>query len=125
MCVFCVGGVCVCVCCVLCVCVCVVCEQVQRTWQEITNRLNLREIYISNWKLIFMGIQGNSQRIKMCNSIILIMKYMIYFSRTKGVLPSMNKILTMISDYKDREEELAIKIRKLGLHLQKWEELNI
>ena len=109
----------------LCVCVCVVCEQVQRTWQEITNRLNLREIYISNWKLIFMGIQGNSQRIKMCNSIILIMKYMIYFSRTKGVLPSMNKILTMISDYKDREEELAIKIRKLGLHLQKWEELNI
>lgn len=101
------------------------CEHVQRIWQEITNRLNLREIDINNWKLIFMGIQGNSQRIKMCNSIILIIKYIVYFSRTKEMLPSMNKILKMISDYKDREEELAIKSHKLELHLQKWEELNI
>ena len=41
------------------------------------------------------------------------------------MLPSMNNILKMISDYKDREEKLAIKSRKLELHLQKWEELNI
>ena len=34
------------------------CEQVQRTWQEIINKLNLREIDISNWNLIFMGFQG-------------------------------------------------------------------
>ena len=68
-----------------------------------------------------MGIQGNSHRIKMCNSIIFIMKYIIYFSRTEGVLPPINKILMMISDYKDREKDLAIKGCKLELHLQKWE----
>ena len=31
----------------------------------------------------------------------------------------------MISDYKDREKDLAIKSCKLGLHLQKWELLDI
>ena len=101
------------------------CEQVQRTWQEMINKLKLREIDISNWDLIFIGIKGNSHRIKMCNSIIFIMKYIIYFSRTKGLLPSMNKIVMMISDYKDREEELAIKSGTLGLHLQKWEDFSI
>ena len=38
------------------------------------------------------------------------MKYIIYFSRTEEVLPPMNKILMMISDYKDWEKDLAIKI---------------
>ena len=89
------------------------------------HKLKLREIDISNWDLIFIGIKGNSHRIKMCNSIIFVMKYIIYFSRIKGLLPSMNKIVMMISDYKDREEELAIKSGTLGLHLQKWEDFSI
>ena len=101
------------------------CEQIQRLWQEIINKLNLGEIDISNWNLIFMGIQGNSHRIKMCNSIIFIIKYIIYSNRSKGVLPSINAILMKLTDYKDRERELAIKTGRIGLHLMKWEELNI
>ena len=101
------------------------CEQVQRLWQEIIDKLNLGEIDISNWNLIFMGIKGNSHRIKMCNSIIFIIKYIIYSYRSKGVLPSINTILRMIIDYKDREKELASNTGRIGLHLMKWEELNI
>ena len=101
------------------------CEQVQRTWQEIIDRLELREINISDWKLIFMGIKGDSHRIQLCNSIIFIIKYIIYFSRSKGVLPSINKILMRITDYREREKELAIKTGKIGLHMIKWQELSI
>ena len=101
------------------------CEQVKRIWHEIINTLNLEEIDIDNWSLIFIGIQGNSHRIKMCNSIIFIIKYIVYSSRTKGVLPSINDILKIIIDYRDREKELATKTGKIGLHLMKWQELNI
>lgn len=101
------------------------CEQVQKLWQEIINKLDLGEIDISNWNLIFMGIRGKSHRIKMCNTIIFVIKYIIYSYRSRGVLPSINVILMMIIDYKDREKELAIKSSRIGLHLMKWEELNI
>ena len=72
-----------------------------------------------------MGIQGKSHRIKMYNSIIFLLKYIIYASRSKGKLPSTNDILMRIIDFKDREKELAIKRGKVGLHLLKWGELNI
>lgn len=99
------------------------CENIQKSWKEIIDKLKLWEIDISNWNLIFMGLQGNSNRIKVCNSIIIIMKYVIYSSRTKGVLPSINNILRTIENYKDQEKALAIKIGKLGLHLNKWDHL--
>ena len=72
-----------------------------------------------------MGIQGNTPRAKICNSIIIYIKYIIYSSRSKGLLPSTQEISVKISDYKKREKDLAINAGKLGLHLQKWEQLTI
>ena len=60
------------------------CEQVQRTWQEIINKLHLREIDISNWNLIFMGIQGNSHRIKMLFHYLCYEIYHIFFQNRRS-----------------------------------------
>ena len=99
------------------------CELVKQIWQDIIRKFDLREINFNNWPLIFMGIQGNSPRTKMCNTIIIVIKHIIYLSRSKGTLPSTQNVLTMISNYEMREKDLANKKGKIGLHLQKWDQL--
>ena len=52
-------------------------------------------------------------------------KYIIFKSRTGSTLPSSRKIQRDILNYREEEKKLAIKRRKLGLHLQKWEYIDM
>ena len=68
-----------------------------------------------------MGLSGNSVRVKFVNSVIIMLKYIIYKSRTTGTLPLFNKIQKTLLEYMDEEKKLATTRGKLGVHLLKWE----
>ena len=76
------------------------------------------------WEDIFVGLSGVSIRIKFVNSLIIMLKYIIFKSRTTCTLPYFNKIQKTFSEYINTEKELATKRGKLGEHLLKWEHIN-
>ena len=100
------------------------CLKVKRLWQEVIQKLHLIEIDIDDWKPIFMGISGNTARIFVINCIIFLVKYIIFISRKEGTLPSVQKTVHMLKNYRDEEYKIAFKKGKLGMHLQKWEQID-
>lgn len=100
------------------------CLKVKRLWQEVIQKLHLIEIDIDDWKPIFMGISGNTARIFVINCIIFLVKYIIFISRKEGTLPSVQKTVHMLKNYRDEEYKMAFKKGKLGMHLQKWEQID-
>ena len=101
------------------------CLKVQRFWLELIDCLQLKEIRNGNLKIVLLGLPGKSSRVKVCNSVIFLLKYIIYSFRIQGELPSIQRVIQIILGYKEDEKRLAIKRGKLNLHLQKWEQLNI
>ena len=97
------------------------CLNVKLIWQALIQRYELDELKDLNWRDIFVGLSGNSNRIKMCNTIIFMVKYILFVFRKDGILPTVDKIQKLLLDYKDQEKKIAVKMGKLGLHLQKWE----
>ena len=100
------------------------CLKVKRLWQEVIQKLHLIEIEIDDWKPIFMGKSGNTARIFVINCIIFLVKYIIFISRKEGTLPSVQKVVHMLKNYRDEEYKIAFKKGKLGMHLQKWEQID-
>ena len=100
------------------------CEKVKEIWKHVIAYYDLMEIRNLDWRDVFVGLSGNSVRVKFVNSVIIMLKYIIYKSRTTGTLPSFNKIQKTLLEYKDEEKKLATTRGKLGLHLLKWEHLN-
>ena len=96
------------------------CEKIKKIWKEIIANYELIEIRNLDWKDIFVGLSGNSIRIKFINSLIIMLKYIIFKSRSKGEV-SFNLIRTKLIEYIDEEKQLASKRGKLGAHLLKWE----
>ena len=94
-------------------------------WQGIIQNLDLIEISNMDWKDVFVGLLGNSIRIKCVNTLIIIVKYLLFKSRSEGVIPSLAKIKKAILECRKEEKKLAVKRGKLGVHLLKWEEINI
>ena len=92
---------CVCVCVCMCVCVCNV------VWQD-----------------VHIGLEGTSHRIKLCNTIIFIVKFMIYKARSQSIIPSLEEFKKLLITYRKEENDIAIKRNKSGWHLLKWECLN-
>ena len=101
------------------------CICVKPLWQEVIERIGLGELRNVQWETIHVGIMGNSYRIKCCNTLIFIIKYIIYRARSEGALPKLDKLLKLILEYRDEEKELAIKRNKLGKHLQKWDSIDL
>ena len=101
------------------------CEKVREIWQYIVNTFDLVEIKDMKWQDIFLGLSGNSNRIKSVNSIILWVKQMILRSRVDEYLPSHIKIKQMIVDYIEEEKRIAKGRGKISLHLAKWEGLGM
>ena len=101
------------------------CQKVKEMWQGIIQNLDLIEISNMDWKDIFVGLLGNSIRIKCVNTLIIIVKYLLFKSRSEGVIPSLAKIKKAILECRKEEKKLAVKRGKLGVHLLKWEEINI
>ena len=83
------------------------------------------EIRNMDWKDIFVGLSGTSIRIKFINSLIIMLKHIIYKSRNKGTLPPVNIIHKKMLEYIDEEKKLATRRGKLGAHLLKWEYFNV
>ena len=52
----------------------------------------LTEVRTLEWKDIFMGLPGKSVRIKFVNTLIVMLKYIIFKSRKGSTLPSLGKI---------------------------------
>ena len=101
------------------------CLKVKLIWETLIQRFELDEIKDLNWRDIFVGLSGNTNRIKSCNTIIFMVKYILFISRKKGVLPTIDDIYKLILEYKDQEKKTAIKMGKLGRHLQKWETVKL
>ena len=97
------------------------CNNVKDVWRGVITHFYLIEIKNIEWKDMFVGFSGNSIRIKFINSLIIMLKYMIYKSRLKGTLPSPNVLKKTLFKYMDEERKLASKRGKLGAHLLKWE----
>ena len=60
------------------------CGSVQRIWQASIQLFELDEIKDLEWQDIFVGLVGSSYRIKMCNTIIFMVKYVTFMSRSGG-----------------------------------------
>ena len=59
--------------------------------------------------------------LKCCNSIIFMIKHILYLSRTVGAVPSVVKVQNSLMEYRDEENKIASKGGKIGIHLLKWE----
>ena len=97
------------------------CGKVEEVWKEIITYYDLFEIRNMDWKDIHVGLAGSSNRIKFVNSLIIFLKYIIFKSRSEGKLAPFHVIQNKLREYMEEEKKIAIKRRKLGIHLQKWE----
>ena len=101
------------------------CVKVKELWQQVTHKLELLELKDVSWEVIHVGIQGNSLRIKCCNSIIFMLKHILYLSRSEGKVPSIDQVHKKLLEYREEEYKIASKCEKIGLHLLKWESVNV
>ena len=97
------------------------CDKVKSLWKFIINHFDIYELRNMDWKDIFGGILGYSNRSKCVNSLIILMKHTIFRSRTEKKLLTKEKLRKIIAELIDEEKNLATKAGKLHLHLQKWE----
>ena len=97
------------------------CKKVEDIWRALITYYDLMEIQDINWEDIFLGLPGRSVRIKFVNSLIIMMKYVIFKSRGTGILPSFNMVKKRIDENIEAEKKLATSRGKLGVHLMKWE----
>ena len=93
----------------------------QELWQIIIQRLNLVELQYVSWEDIYVGISGNSSKIKGCNTVILMIKYMLYLMRAEGKVPKFNDVMKYFRECKEEENKIAVKRGIIGMHLLKWE----
>ena len=100
------------------------CKKVEDIWKNLITHYDLKEIRNMAWEDIFVGLSGSSIRIKFVNSLIIMLKYIIFKSRITGTLPSFNKIQKTFLEYINAEKKLATTRGKLGEHLLKWEHIN-
>ena len=100
------------------------CDKVKQIWKFAIENYHLEELKDMNWKDIFLGISGNSDRLRSINSLIILLKYTIFKSRSENNLPTREKIVKIIAEHIEDEKTLASKAGKMPLHLRKWESLN-
>ena len=93
------------------------CTKIQSLWQEIIDEYNLFELRNVDWQDIHVGIEVCSPRIKFCNTLILMIKYMIYRARSKLAIPSIGNVKKTIIEYRDEEKSIAEKGSVATLHV--------
>ena len=97
------------------------CVKVKPLWEFIINYFDINELRNMDWRDIFGGISGYSNRSKCVNTLIILIKYIIFKSRTGNKLPTGEKMQKIIVELINEEKILATKAGKLHVHLQKWE----
>ena len=58
---------------------------VKQIWQFMIEDFDLAELRNLEWKDIFLGLSGNSNRIKGINTLIILLKYTIFKCRTGSI----------------------------------------
>ena len=96
------------------------CVKVKELWQQVIQKIDILELKDTKWEDIHVGIPGYSQRIKCCNSIIFMVKHIIYLSRSGEAVPSVVEVHKKLLEYREEENQIAIKYGKTGLHLLKF-----
>ena len=99
------------------------CKDVKLLWQKVIEKFSLVKLQNAKWKDIHVGVTGKDLEIKICNTVIFLIKFIIFRSRSKGVVPTQEEIFQRIADYRNEEKAIAIKRNKLDKHLLKWERL--
>ena len=59
------------------------CAKIESLWKDTMDYFQLEELRNVEWQDIHVGIEGTSQRIKLCNTVIFITKLMIYKARSQ------------------------------------------
>ena len=101
------------------------CDRVKQIWNFIIELFDIDELKNMDWKEIYLGISGNTDRSKCINSLVILLKYTIFKSRSENKLPSRDKIYRIILEFIDEEKKLALKAGRLHLHLRKWEHIQL
>ena len=99
------------------------CQSVQDLWRGIIQEANITELNNARWEDIHIGIPGNSLKIKGCNTIIFMTKFILYSARVEGNVPSLHTIQEKLKECREEENRIAVKRGKIGIHLLKWESL--
>ena len=100
------------------------CSYVKPLWQKVIDRFDLIRLKNAEWKDIHVGIMGKDLSTKCCNTIIFILKYIIFRSRSEDAILTPEEMYRKIRGFRDEEKEIASKRNKLGLHLLKWENID-
>ena len=95
------------------------CAKVQSLWQDTIESFDMLELRDAVWKDIHVGMPGNPSRIKCCNTIIFIIKHIIYRARSESSVPSMREVHKIVNEFREEEKKIAVKGNRLGLHFQK------
>ena len=101
-----------------------VCRDVKALWQIVIEKLGLASLRKAEWKEIHVGIAGSDPEIKFCNTVIFLMKYIIFKTRSEGRVPTQERCFQILLEYQNEEKAIAIKRNKLDKHLLKWERLH-
>ena len=86
-------------------------------------KICLDEFENVGWKDIHVGITGRDLKTKICNTVIFVIKYIIFRSRSEGAIPTHKDIIKRIAEYRDEENAIATRRYKLDKHLLKWESI--
>ena len=92
-------------------------------WQTVIEKIGLEELEHVEWKDIHVGITGRDLKTKLCNTVIFVIKYIIFRSRSEGTLPTHRDIFQRIVEYRNEENAIAMRRHKLEKHLLKWESI--
>ena len=90
------------------------CPIIKDIWKEMILYYDLTEIQNMEWADIFVGLSGSSVRIKFVNSLIILLKYVIFKSRNTGILPSFNAIQKQLLEYMNQEKKLQLQGENWG-----------
>ena len=90
------------------------CQIIKDIWKDMIIYYDLIEIQNMDWADIFVGLPGSSVRIKFVNSLIILLKYVIFKSRTTGILPSFNTIQKQLLEYMNQEKKLQLQGENWG-----------
>ena len=94
------------------------CKKVKDIWKNVIIHYDLIEIRNMDWGDIFVGLSRSSTRMKFVNSLIIMLKYISFKSRTTGTLPLFNKIQNTYLEYMNAETILATtrgKFTEMGI----------
>ena len=100
------------------------CPVIQHLWSNLKSFLQSKGITIElNLSTVLLGVNTKTNY-SSNNFLILLMKYFIYCSKYRKVIPNFQLFKSYLNARINVEREIAISKNKLNIHLQKWDFLS-